>query len=98
MVPFTVSKIAFLFGIQFSSERSSSTCATLFMPTITTATASLSSTNLSAACAAVSPGLLGALLHLVGQGRELGEVRPRQAGSDVRDQPAPKPISETLSP
>src|SRR5437660_6762844 len=40
---------------QISTERFSSTCATVFMPTITTDTASLSSTNRKASCAAVTP-------------------------------------------
>src|SRR5206468_11409907 len=38
-----------------SRERFSSTCATVFMPTITTDTASLSSTKRSASCAGVTP-------------------------------------------
>src|SRR3989441_1544905 len=38
-----------------SRERFSSTCATVFIPTITTDTASLSSTNRSASCAGVTP-------------------------------------------
>src|SRR2546422_1198451 len=38
-----------------SRERLSSTCATVFMPTITTDTASLSSTKRSANCAGVTP-------------------------------------------
>src|SRR6266496_1933109 len=38
-----------------SKERFSSTCATVFIPTSTTETASLSSTNWSASCAAVTP-------------------------------------------
>src|SRR6267143_2759930 len=39
----------------YSKERLSSTCATVFMPTITTDTASLSSTNRRASCAGVTP-------------------------------------------
>src|SRR6266567_706756 len=38
-----------------SKERLSSTCATVFMPTITTDTASLSSTKRRASCAGVTP-------------------------------------------
>src|SRR5207253_2650291 len=41
-----------------SRERFSSTCATVFIPTITTDTASLSSTNRSASCAGVTPAWL----------------------------------------
>src|SRR5437764_1547957 len=40
---------------QISTERFSSTCATVFMPTITTDTASLSSTKRRASCAALTP-------------------------------------------
>src|SRR5437879_3958703 len=40
---------------QSSRRRFSSTCATVFMPTITTDTASLSSTNRKSSCAAVTP-------------------------------------------
>src|SRR3989454_6567263 len=40
---------------QLPAERFSSTCATVFIPTITTETASLSSTNLRASWAAVTP-------------------------------------------
>src|SRR2546429_628865 len=46
---------SFLVRHQISAERFSSTCATVFMPTITTDTASLSSTNRRASCAAVTP-------------------------------------------
>src|SRR3989475_3122231 len=40
---------------QLPAERFSSTCTTVFIPTITTETASLSSTNLRASWAAVTP-------------------------------------------
>src|SRR6266516_5431744 len=47
-----------LVGHQVSTERFSSTCATVFIPTITTDTASLSSTNLRASCAPLRPAWL----------------------------------------